>query len=215
MKRLILVGIAITLILIAISPVLGAGKGTIRISPALPVMVKSPATFEIWIEGAAQSPTQDPHILLVMTKSSYDGLTGDVVVTWIGSGSPKSFSKADFTAVKTGFVPPSGAEEGGRYTVASLQDHLGVEHSEDVYYALGAFLSGPITQAPQEFTVTLPSKDPRMEVYAIGKLVGECLFSNKVPPTIPGFVVPELAPVLLASASFSALAVYAFKRRKM
>jgi hypothetical protein len=111
-------------------------------------------------------------------------------------------------------VPDSGAEEGGRYTVASLQDRLGVPHSEDVYYAYGLFLAGPITQTAQTFDITLPSTDQRMLVYAIGKTGDSTNFDNKVPPTIPGFLVPELGPILLALASFSAFAVYAVKRRK-
>jgi len=114
----------------------------------------------------------------------------------------------------TGFVPPSGTTSGGRYTVASLQDHLGRPHSENVYYALGSFLAGPITDEPQSFTVELTSTHPRVLVYAIGKSGDSSLFNNKVPPTIPGFVLPELGPVLLALASFSALGLYAVKRRK-
>jgi hypothetical protein len=210
MKRLILLGVVIALFAISINPVLGNGSGTIRISPALPMMVTSPATFEIWIEGAAQPPTNDPHILLVMTNSCHDGLTDDVVVTWTGDST--SFSKGDFTPANTGKVPASGAEEGGRYTVASLQDHIGVPHSEMVYYVYGPFLAGPITQTAQTFNITLPSTDPRMLVYAIGKTGDN--FDNKVPPTIPGFLVPELGPILLALASFSAFAIYAVKRRK-
>jgi hypothetical protein len=51
-----------------------------------------------------------------------------------------------------------------------------------------------------------------MLVYAIGKSGTD--FDNKVPPTIPGFVVPELGPILLALASFSALGLYSLKRRE-
>jgi hypothetical protein len=213
MNKMTFLGTLLVILAFAVSPVLAAGQGTIRISPALPVMVESPATFEIWIEGGAQPPANDPHILLVMSKSSYDGLTGDVVITWTGGST--SFSKADFTGVMTGFVPSSGARPGGRYTVASLQDHLGRPHSENVYYALGSFLAGPITHTPQSFTVTFTSTHPRMLVYALGKSGSSTLFDNKVPPTIPGFVLPELGPVVLALASFSALGLYAFKRRKI
>jgi len=215
MKRLLLSVLVITLLAMVGSPVFAEGEGTIRISPALPVMLTSPATFEVWIEGAAQPPTTDPHILLVMTQASWAGLTGNVVVSWTGGGGPLSFSSANFIAVKTGFVLPSGTTHGGRYTVASLQDRLGVSHSDYVYYAHGSFLSGPITQTPQTFTITVSSTNLRMLVYAIGKNPGGSLFNNKVPPTIPGFVVPEVAPVLLALASFGALALYALKRRKM
>jgi len=212
MKRLFLLVLVITLLGIVASPVFAAGEGTIRISPALPVMLTSPATFQVWIEGAGQPPTTDPHILLVMTQASWTGLTGNVVVDWTGGSI--SFSSVDFTAVNTGYVLPSGTTPGGRYTVASLQDRLGVSHSDNVYYAHGSFLSGLITQTPQTFTITASSTNLRMLVYAIGKNPGGSLFNNKVPPTIPGFVVPELGPALLALASLSAFALYAVKRRK-
>ena len=214
MKRPILLVMVITLLMIATSPVFASGEftGSLRISPALPVMVESPATFEVWLQPPPAPPANDPNIVLVMTEASYSGLTGDVVVSWTGGSI--SFSAGVFIAVKTGDVPPSGTTEGGRYTVASLQDHLGVSHSDMVYYVYGLFLASPITQTHQTFTVTLPSTNPRMLVYAIGKNNGSTLFNNKVPPTIPGFVVPELGPALLALASFSALALYAVKRRK-
>jgi hypothetical protein len=213
MRNSLKIGLFIFLTALITAPALAAsGSGTIRISPALPVIVESPATFEIWIEGNAQPPTNDPHILLVMTQACYDGLTSDVMVTW--SGGSTSFAKTDFTGVNTGFVPSSGAASGGRYTVAALQDHIGVPHSESIYYVLGPFLAGPITQTHQSFIVTLESEAPKMLVFAVGKTNSSTLFNNKVPPTIPGFVVPELAPVLLALASFGALALYIVKRRK-
>jgi len=214
MKRLLFPILFMTLLAIASTLVYAdSGTGTIRISPALPTMLTSPATFEIWIQGAAQPPTQDPHILLVMTQASWQGLSGNVVVTWTGGST--SFSSGDFIPTDTGFVPADvGTTSGGRYTAAALQDKLGVPHSENIYYAHRSFLSGSITQTPQEFTVTASSTALRMLVLAIGKNPGGSLFNNKVPPTIPGFVVPELAPVLLALASFSALGLYAVKRRK-
>jgi len=209
MKKPVLLVTILTLLTTTITPVLGNGTGTIRISPALPLMVESPATFQIWIQGNAQPPTTEPHILLVMTNSSYEGLTGDVTVTWTGGSI--TFSATNFTAVNTGFVPTSGTEEGGRYTVAALQDHLGVPHSEIVYYTYGPFLAEPITQTAQTFNVTLPSTDPKMSVYAVGKNGNSDLFNNKVPPTNPGFIVPEPGPILAVLAFFGALAFYTIK----
>lgn len=158
--KILLPLIALMLLGVVAGPVYALG--TIRISPANPTMISSPATFNI---SVTEHVADDPHILLVMTKASYNGLTGSVQVTWTGGST--SFSAADFTAAKTGKVPPSTPD--ADYTVASLQDHLGVPHSENVYYALGPFLAGPITQTKQTFVVTLPSTAPKMLVYAIGK----------------------------------------------
>lgn len=195
--------IAIIVLSVAVYPVYALG--TIRIDPSNPTMVSSPATFNI---SVTEHTASDPHILLVMTKACFDGLTGSVQVTWTGGSI--SFSAADFTAVTTGKVPPSTPD--ADYTVASLQDHLGVSHSEDVYYAFGPFLAAPITETEQTFVVTLPSTTPKMLVYAIGKSSTE--FDNFVPPTIPGFVVPEPAPILITLASFSALGLFLLRRKQ-
>jgi len=191
MKSHILVGIIATMTLLAITanPVFGQ-VGTIRIEPhgsyyPSPIMLSSPATFNISVQRSAD-PTTDPHILLVMTNSCYHGLTGTVNVTWTGGfiAFPKPW-----TEVNTGYVPPTGTVPGVRYQVS--------------------------TQTKQEFTVTLPSTDARMLVYAIGKTGETELFNNRVPPTKAGFVVPELGPVLLALASFSAFALFAIRRRRV
>ena len=215
-KPILLVAVmTITLLAIAVPPVL-AEVGTIRIEPhgsyyPSPIMLESPATFNISVQPSAD-PTTDPHILLAMTNSSYHGLTGNVIVSWTGGST--SFSPSDFTEVNTGDeVPTSGTVPGVRYQVSGLKDHLNT--SDSVWWAYGPFLAGNITQSEQEFTVTLPSTDQRMLVYAIGKTGGATtLFNNRVPPTMAGFVIPQLAPLLLTLASFSAFALYAFKRRK-
>jgi len=228
MKKIALVIIIVALFAFAINPIKAEGEatGTIRISPALPIMTESPANFEIWVQGAGD-PTYNPHILLVMTYESWDGLTDDIVVGW--DGDSISFAKGGFTMADNGYVPPSGTTNGTRYTIASLKDHLGTDGP--VYWAMDAFLDGPLHTSPHKtFTVTLPSTEPRMLVYALGKTYAcpftlgiqteispfcNGLFNNKVPPTIPGFVVPEPSTILLALSSFSAFALYAFKRRRL
>ena len=224
MKKLILMAIALSLLVITTSSVLGA---TIRIDPALPAMVGTTADFEVSVTTQSDDPTTDPHIFLVMTDACHAGLTGDVTVEW-GSTTIAITVWHEETEHTNGIKVPPGTTEGAAYTVASLMDHLGT--LEPIWWAFESFLGGPITQTPQTFTVTLPSTHARMLVYAIGKsLCGHIcedpcgdpcpdlccwLFNNKVPPTIPGFVVPELGPALLAAASFSALALYTVKRRK-
>jgi hypothetical protein len=215
MKRHILVGMiaTITLLAFAANPVFGQ-VGTIRIEPhgsyyPDPIMLSSPATFNISVQRSAD-PTTDPHILLVMTNSCYYGLTGTVNVTWTGGYNDALV----FAEVNTGeYVPPTGTVPGVRYQVSGLKDHLNT--SDSVWWAYGPFLAGNITQTKQEFTVTLPSTDARMLVYAIGKTGETELFNNRVPPTMAGFVVPELGPVLLALASFSAFALFTIRRRKV
>ena len=216
------------------TPLCGTGTGTIRIWPhgsyyPLPIMLTTPATF-----GTNTTNNQKaycPNVVLVMTNASYQGLTGPVTVTWIGGST--SFPKSNFTSViiNNATVPPSGATHGGSYKVSTLQEHIGVNNTADqwLWYVYGPFLSRPINGTIQTFTVTLPSTHPRMLVLIIGKSqcstgCGICStgcgiqcipkFDMKVPPTQPGFVVPDAAPVLMALSSFSALGLYAVKRRK-
>jgi len=220
LKKLGLLLLSLALLLVAV-PCVKAQTGTIRIDPVWPIMLASPADFEIWVEGAGD-PTSSPNVLLAMTEGCYNGWTaGNVVVSWGGS---VNFAKADFTGVTDNSlkVPDSSvAEEGARYTVASLKDHLSyglsvpLSATDTIYWAMKPFLNGPLTGAHQTFTVTLPSTDPRMLVYALGKTASSTLFDNKVPPTQPGFIVPEPGTIFLAAASFSALALYALKRRKL
>ena len=212
MKKSLVSVVIISLAALIIGTTLAAGQGLIRLDPhgsyyPEPVMLESPATFTVWVQSGPEAI--DPHIFLVMTDSCYQGLTS-VTVDWPG-GSDPDLTVTSWTKVTTQKVPP-GCHSGVDYTAASLKDHLSTE--EDVWYAFEPFLAGPITETPQPFTVTLESTDPRMMVYALGKAPGETLFTNRVPPTQPGFVVPEVATILLAAASFSAFAVYALLRKR-
>jgi hypothetical protein len=226
-RKIELVALAITLVLTVV-PFAYAGNatGTIRLGPTVwPGMVASPADFEVWVEGAGD-PTYDPHVLLVMTEDCWNGLTGDVVVNWT-SVLEVSFNKmTNFTGVtsNSALVPPSGTESGVSYTVASLKDHLSwgldpaISSTETIYWAMGAFLSGPLTGIPQDFTVTLPSTNPRMLVYALGKTEGADLLDNfirRVPPTQPGFVIPEVPLGTIAAflAMIGALGILAVKKK--
>jgi hypothetical protein len=232
MRRLIYIAAVLSVLMLITIPLKveasGGATGALRIEPhgsyyPLPVMLSSPATFNI--TAIDKKTVYCPNILLVMTNASYQGLTGDVMVEWEGGST--NFSKASFTAVSdnSAYVPPSGTTNGARYRVSSLKEHIGVNGTADdtLWYAYGPFLSRPVNQTAQEFTVTLPSTKPRMLVYAIGKTFKSsrsfdtaCCweFNTRVPPTQPGFVVPDLAPIILATASFSAFGIYGIKRRK-
>jgi len=210
MNKIALISLAVILTAL-VSPAL-AGVGDIRITPALPIMLSSPATFSVAVQTGS---SHDPYIFLVMTSECHAGLSGNVVVSW--SGGSVSFSALDFTSdsVNSDKIPPAadGYTVANGYTVASCKSHLGT--SEPVFYAFAPFLASDLSKTPQTFTITFSSTNPKMLVYALGKssnTVNE--FDMRVPPTIPGFVIPELVPVLMALGSFAALGVYGFRRRK-
>jgi len=228
-RRIVLVALVMTIVLATVPFAYAENAtGTIKLGPDVwPVAVGSPADFQVWVEGEGD-PTYDPHVLLVMTENCWNNLTGDVVVSWTGDSA--SFNKmANFTGVTSNseYVPPSGTTNGARYTVASLKDHLSyglsepISSDETIYWAMGAFLGGnPITGTPQNFTVNLSSAAPRMLVYVLGKLPGSDVFDNfvrKVPPTAPGFIIPEIPFGTIAAfiVMFGALTIFAIKKKRI
>ena len=211
MRRQIAVLTLIAALALIIVPAYAA---TIQIDPhssgyPSPIMLSSPATFNI---SDVSKTDYDPHILLVMTVASYNGLSGDVVVTWTGGST--TFHKTNFTLATFGGgnkIPPGVKAD---YTVASCADHLGVS-GNDVYYAFGPFLANKINSTKQEFTITASSTALRMLVYAIGRegsLTNK--LNNNVPHTQPGLVVPEIATLALIASPFAGLGLYTIRRRK-
>jgi hypothetical protein len=188
-----------------------SGVGQLKISPALPIMVKSPATFETWVEGNGKA--SDPHVFMVMTESCYRGLTGDVKVEWTGGSLTVPGTDWTCESDNSKKVPP-GTENGADYTVASLKSELAT--AGPIYWTFQPFLNGQkISQTPISFNVTLPSTNARMLVYVLGKSQCSTLFDMRVPPSAAGFIVVfEPGPILVTLASFSALAVFAIKHRK-
>lgn len=234
MKKLILVVMILTLLAIATSPVLGEGQGTIRIEPhgsyyPLPVMLSSPATFNISVQPSAD-PTCHPHLLLVITNDTYNGLAESMLVVTVNWSAVDSINIENWNGPETDNskdIPDNAPLDTGiGYNVALLQDHLNT--TDPIYWNFTSFLGDGVflTQIPQEFTVTVPCENPRMLVYALGKIgqynsegVVVCPdpnapFDNRVPPTKPGLVVPELGTILLTVAPFCAFALYKYKRKK-
>jgi len=224
MKKYIMLIMALLLISI---PCVMAQTGGLRISPALPIMVESPATFTVWAQSA---DSYDVNVLLVVTEECYDGMPDHpaVVVAVDYDTTPLEFTKNDFIGV-TGMgnvkVPPSGTTMGANYTAAALKDHLDyglsepLESDDTIYWAMGPLADpdfDPLTSDPKEITVTLDSSDPRMLVYLLGKSVNDAdLFDMRVPPTIPGFLIPEVAigSIMAVAAMFTALGLFAYKKK--
>ena len=181
----ILIALAISTSIIAL-PV-NAGVGGIRIEPPLPIMTESPAVFTIYVQNG--DTANDPHVFLVITESCYNGLMDDVTVSW-GEGPGSLITITNWEEEPEDKKIPPEAVNGANYTIASLKSHL--ETSGPIYWAFESILGVPLTTDPVDITVTLPSSDPEMLVYIMGKSDGSELFDMRVPPTIPGFVVPEI-----------------------
>jgi hypothetical protein len=209
--------IAILTILTISIPVF-AQTGGLRISPdQTEATLVTPATFDVWAQSA---DSYDVNILLVVTAECWDGMPDDpaVAVEVEYDGYFLEFTEDNFEEASSGFVPDTGTTSGARYTVASLKDHIDTEGS--VYWAMLPMLDpddhfDPLTTTHREIIVTLDSSEPRMLVYLIGKSEdGAELFDMVVPPTIPGFVIPEIPLGTIAglAAMLAALAIFAKKQ---
>jgi hypothetical protein len=213
MKTKIVAVLVFALAALLVAPVLAVGQ--INVSPSADegITLTSPADFTVYMGDSKTS--YDPHIFLVMTEDCMDGLVGNVVVTWTGGSLTVLATDWNYEDGLTEPEPklPPNTVEGAGYTVSSLQSHL--ETSEGIYWAFLPFLGGVmLSSTPIEFTVTINSDSTAMLVYVLGKASEtDTLFTDRVPPTNPGFVVPEVATIMLAIASISALGLYALKRK--
>ena len=186
-KKLLTLVLATLLITLPSLLMVNAGVGSIRIEPAMPLVSDSSADFSIWVQGADDA--DDPHILLVMTESCYNGLgVGGVVVSYESNSVP--ILQDAFTEEDNGGKIPEGATNGAQYTVASLKDHLDTD--DPIYWA---FVSIPGLDEMEagikyDIRVEFDSSSPDMLVYILGK--DSDMFDMRVPPTIPGFMMPEV-----------------------
>ena len=195
------------------TPVLAGGQGQIRIEPHAfdppdPVTVESPATFEITV---VEHTAYNPQLLLVTTGACLDGLGGgEIIVSWDWMGpyyTPVGLPAGAFTDIDKGWVPPDDAGFGKIYQAKSLRSHLGVE-DEFIYYA---YVDMPVDDDEiaegdsYEVTITVPSTSPRVLVYAFG-------ICSKVPPTRPGFIIPEFAIGTIAALGSMVAALFLRKR---
>jgi hypothetical protein len=189
--------------------------GLLAISPMWPTMTDTEENFEIWVKNGGTA--YYPQLLLVMTEPCYDGLTS-VSIDFNDDGSIEE-TVTVFDTAASGNVPVS-YPEGIRYTVASLKDHLGIEGSPDpIYWILVDFPNGDTIEGDTdkyEVKITLNSENPKMLVYVYGKSENSetAVYDIKVPPTNPGFMVPEPATIAAVATPTLTLLAYALFKRK-
>lgn len=188
-----------------------AGTGSIKIDPPLPYMNESPAEFEVEITGQGVGNAYDPIIFLVMTDSCMDALSEDPMVKW--NNGVDSVTLSSWTEETTNIKIPTGTSMGAAYQVATLKSKL--ETSESIHWATAPILDGPIESGEKyKITVYLESGDPKMLVYVLGKSEGSSVYDMAVPPSIPGFVVPEvpIGTILTLATMMGAAALFKYRK---
>ena len=204
--------------------VYAVGKGNLRISPALPTMSGTEEIFEIWVEGEGPGDVTVyyPQLFLVMTETCHNVLT-KVVIDFHNNGyditEDATLWPGDFIGeTDDDKTLPPGYISGVAETVSALKSHLGIGKSESIYYALVSFPPGDtiIGSPTYKVKITLDSTDPKMLVYLFGKSENSAVtdYDMKVPPTNPGFMVPEPATIAAVATPTLTLLAYALYKRK-
>jgi len=175
--------------------VMGEPTGGLRIDPPLPEPSGTTAEFSISVIPSAV-PTHHPHILLVITDSCHTTI-GPVSVAWAGGSiTITSWHSETVPSVKVPYAINPGdpiATTGAGYTVASLMDHL--ETTAPIWWACESILDdNDIGEGGATITVSFTSSHPKMLVYIMGSTSesNQVVLDTRVPPTIPGFMIPEL-----------------------
>lgn len=218
--RITLIQIVLLSAIVSISTVFGEGTGLIRIDPAIPRVVSSPAEFTIWVQNGETA--YDPHIFLVMTQTSYDSFSGNVRVSWVDgvvAGYVDLWKEVDWTMASGSDKLPPGTTPGAGYTIASLKSHLS-ETTEDIWWAFAPILENPLDGTNKTITITFPATSPHMIVYILGRSTEngdlyDTEYDMKVPPTIPGgFLIPEVPYGTIATLITMLGAFYVFYAKR-
>ena len=191
-----------------------------------PIVTTNPADMQIYVT-TAHNRISSAWILLALNQETYAGLDHIEVDS-------VTYNVGDFKVAEENKIPLEGEDSEGSgypgcesylpYSVSAVKDKLGT--SGDVYYAIQKVFDCEISTTPVLFTIIYygSSADLKILVLAFGReslTEGKTLkgtggpFNNR--SSFSGgtlMAVPELATILLATASLSVFGLYTLKRRK-
>jgi hypothetical protein len=183
-----------------------------------PVVTTSNPTEMMIYVTAYEQRISSAWVLLVLNTETYNGLDHiDVAgVNYI----PDDFrvateNKLPLEAADSEFPGYPGCENYLTYSVGAVADKVG---GGDVYYAVKKVFDYEISTTPVYFTITHygTSTNLRILVLALGRETetGSGKFNNHSSFSGSTLIVPELATILLATASLSVFGLYKLKRKK-
>lgn len=164
-----------------------------------PRMTKSPANLMIYHTGRAS--IKDVHLLIVIDKSTYDGLSRITI------------DSLSISIYKDDFIEVTGDLKFGncKYEANAIRDKLAAAAGDPIYYCFVYFADKITTKT--YFTLEIDSTQIKALVLALGKdhsdVFNACSSFSK-----STFVIPEIATLALATASIAALGAYAYKRKR-
>jgi hypothetical protein len=182
-----------------------------------PVVTGSPADMMIYVTAYEQR-ISSAWVLLVINQETFDGLDHVEVAT-------VTYSPSDFHLITENKIPPL-APDGDypgcddtyiQYARGAVKDWVDAA-GENAYYAIKKVFDYTIDTTPVYFTITHygTSTELRILVLALGREVetGSGGFNNHSSFSGGTLIVPELATILLATASLSVFGLYKLKRKK-
>jgi len=228
-KAILALSIALILSALPVLFVLADPMANIKIWPegavhtGEPIVTTNPADMMIYTTSEPQA-AHNVWVLLVLNEETYNGLNYINVNGVI-------YTKGEFKIPTTDWIPleAPGSEGSGypgcnsheQYRViagggaAGIKDKLGT--TGDVYYCIKHVFDYVDTTAI-EFTITFygSSTDLKILVLALGRTNEPYTdpFDNRSSYSGSTLIVPELATILLATASLSVFGLYTLKRRK-
>lgn len=229
MKKKVLV---IPLILfIALAPAI-VFADNVRVTPegephtGMAIITGSPASLEAY--ATTGKTIEEVWFIIIIDNDTYNNLN---TITIAGTDGPNTLSQTDFTGgpVSSGKIPlasdtnsvPPGAYPGcetpeAQYEVQAILDQMGQVHPKptSVRYVL-VYGFDSVDDTPSSFIVIVDSTHVNVLILAQGK-EGETLVLNQNSPFSGStLIIPELATILTALASFAAFGLYTGKRRKL
>ena len=232
MKKVIL----LTLMLI-LAPIIAVSaapdSAVIRLVPVgephtgMAIMTESPTQLEISVTNEPHSPTYNVSLIFLIDEDTYDALN---TITITNTDWPTTLTKASFTGgpVSSGKLPeasdtnwvgpyswPGCSAPNNQYEVSAILSQMSQVYPTTAVRYMIVYAFDSITTSPKLFDVEADSTHINVLILAQGRLTNpEGLLTERSPYTGSTLVVFELGPLVLALASFSALALYALKRRK-
>ena len=192
--------------------------GLLEIDPTWPTMTDPDETFEIYVKNGGIA--HYPQLFLVMTETCWDDLSWVKIDFNKDTTIEYTLSKGDFDEAVSGESVPTGYPPGMIYTVASLKDHLGIDGTElSIYWTLVPFPTGDTINGPTDkyrVHIDINSADTCMLVYVYAKSENSLSadYDMRVPPTNPGFMVPEPATIAAIATPMLTLIGYALYKKK-
>jgi hypothetical protein len=240
--KLLLTLLAGIILLLMVLPIVAAanniqsgGASTIQVVPVgatetgSPIVTSTPANLIIYHTG--QGPITNVWFLIVINEPTYDKL---LCITYNGK---ILLTKSDFKLVTESKIPPEApnwitAYPGSecQYEVKAIRSNMNEAKNNQLYYAL-KYILPQITTSPTHFQLAVILSSPaklKALVLALGtyypsfKVYGPsitCLpicqpFNRNSSFSKSTFVLPEVATLAIIAAPFSALGLYAVKRKK-